>query len=341
MSDLSTMYGGSPNTASMMMGQNQYDDRQQKAATLQALMMKNQQDAALNPIEQQLAQGKVAAQAASLPGIQGQSQSLAAQGQVDSGTVQAKLTEKLSDIATHMGENGIKQMGQDAEKMQQVGVILSKYPAAAHKEIFHQFMQAHGGDSSNPLVQGLDQMPDDQFARAVGEIGTAMATTGTKFTQERTLQKDRTDSAASIQKAHDNSREEVARTQAEARKQVAEQKFRLAMTNAKIKPEEAIASILMIPEEDRTPDMWKSLNALEKHVYTSKALAANATTADVLGKDNPIAAAQKAADANSGHAAPTASSNDPAAFAKANGLPYDLSKFKYRMVNGKLQSAPK
>lgn len=341
MSDLAAMYGGSPNTASMMMGQNQFDDRNRKAAELQALFQQNQQAAAMDPLKQQMMQGQIATQQAQLPGQVGASQSLAAQGQFDQETGPAKIAAKFSAMADQMGEEGMKGLAREGEVYRTASAMMAKYPVAAHKQILAQFAQRYGSTNS-PILQNLMKVKDDELMKGLDELGTGMAMASEKFVTQRALNSDNNASRERQHKMDNEAKLEAERIKGDARKESA--KMRLKEAGA-LTPDKAIAKLEMVPEDERTPDEWKALQKLQAYMLTKAAAGANATTPGVLGMDSPMASAQKAAAAltpNQQAAAPQApAGGDISAIAKQQDLAYEPDKYHYRVVNGKLQRAPK
>lgn len=340
MSDLSTLFGASPNTAGMMMGQNQYDDRQQKAALLQQMLLKNQQDAAMNPLEQQFAQGRVDQQQAQLPGIKAHSDVLGMQRDQEMQLAPMKIAEQLEAMKGQIGESGFKRMAQDGERAGSIAAMAAKYPVAAHREIVAQAMKQYGADPNSPITKALQDQKDEDILPTLKVMSEGIALASGKFHQARTMNQDKLDSAERVHKADRESREKIAKMGADSRVDVAELRTKAAIKD--LTPDKAIAKLEMIPESERTEADNIALYKLTKYMLTKGAISANATTPTVLGQDTPIAAAGKAADSlQTPRTQASAKSDDIASAVSKAGWKYEPNKYHYRVVNGIAERAPK
>lgn len=332
---------GMPSMAAMNMGQGMAADREMAAQKLRAATMENDQSAVMNPLNAQFRRGQIDQQGAELPGIQGVSQSRAAQGSEDTQLLASKVAEKISNMQTQIGANGMQQMGQDAEKLLHAAQIIKQLPPAMQKQAFAKAMQQYGGSADNPMFKGLMQAPDAEFQKSAEALGQGMALSSSKFVQTQTAALSHQASQASISAADNTSREKIAQIQADSRKAVAETRLK---ATKHMSTDQAIAFLTMAP--DRTPAEEDQLIALRKQKLEERAAGANAVAPNVLGQDNPLMAAAKAAEAS--RTKPGTGHGDLdqhelfSKMAAAQKLPYDTSKFKYRIgPNGQLQSAPK
>ncbi len=351
MANLTNLFNsGAGATGSFFTGQEHVMDQEKAAATLQELMMKNEQTAAMNPLDLEAKRQSIAQSKAMLPGVEGQAKSLAAQGTFDQETLQSRLATKFSEVATQLGKDGVARLEQDGDRIRQFSAIASKYPPAAHKQIFEAVMQKTGGDPDGALIKQFSALPDDQFLPALSAVGNAMATAGSKFVQERTLKKDENDSQERVNKLNNDTKTETARIAAEARIAAANARSS-AMMKSLATPDKQIAYLEMIPEADRTPAEQNALFKLKEYMLTKAAAGANATTPAVLGQASPMQNASEAAKAmtppvvaqpqTQAPAAKPVAGGDFAALAKQQGLSYEPEKYHYRVNNGKLERKAK
>jgi hypothetical protein len=288
MSDLNGLFSnGAGATGSYFAGQNHASSLAQQQALTQGQLQLNEQRAAQAPLELQMKQAELAQSQAQLPGIVGQSKSLGAQGQYDEATVQPRITEKFSELAIKMGEDGVKRMEQDGDRMLKAASLLSKYPAAAHKQVLTKFIEQYGGGPDSPMLQAIQQVPDNQVLATLQAMGTGMATASSKFLRERTLKKDENDSQERINAANNGAKVQSAEISAQARVEAAEKKAQIMELSLSV--EKRIGALIQKP--NRTPEETEQLQKLQAYALSLKAAAAQQTTATVLGQQTPMDAA--------------------------------------------------
>lgn len=336
--DLGTMYqNGMGSLASSMAGRQIYDAQAMNAEDLRTKQMANDQSAVMNPLNAQFRQGEIARQGAELPGVQGQSASLKAKGDEDTQLLSAKVAEKLSTLATQVGNNGMVQMGQDAEKLSHAASIIGKYPSYLQKEMFIKAVKQYGGNVNSPMFQVLMQAPEAGFHTAATTLAQGMTIASQKYQQERALAAQTNTSHEGIAAGNNRTAIRVAEIHAASREAAA--KARASMIKH-MTSDQQLTALTAVPVDERTPEEQARILELSNQRIAEHTASANAVPATVLKVDTPQAAGQKTAAAI--HGAPKAATTDFESMAKQQNLPYDPSKFKYRIgPNGQLQSAPK
>lgn len=336
--DLATMYNhGMGASASYMGGQMFSADQAQQAEKLKAMQLENAQSSAMNPLNAQFRQGQVAQQAAELPGVQGQSQSLGAKGSEDQQVLTAKVAERLSGMSTQIGANGMQQMGQDGEKLSVVAQAVKTLPPALQKDAFVRGVQQYGGNVNSPMFQSLMQAPDEQFQVAADTLGKGMALAGQKYTQESTTHAATAASNERIHAANNAATVEAAKVAAQSRVQAAESRSKAAMNHMNV--DQKIAYLGSIPADERTPAEQASLVEFKTQRLQERAAGAPAVAPTMLDQKTPL---QAAADAARGNTPAPNNGPDFASIAKKQGQVYDPDHYIYKVDNsGTLLRKPK
>lgn len=337
MSDVNSLYAnGAGSLASLFAGQNQASSQAQAAANLAYTQQQTAHNSAMSPLEQQFKQAQLAQSQAQLPGIVGQSKSAAAQGEEDTQLLASKVATKLDAYKTQLGDNGMKRLADDGERLLQVSKIIEQYPPNMRKQAFQEAIKGYGGTADSPMIQGLLQAPDGEFLKAVDVVGQGMAMSGRKYLQESALKYSENQSQERVNTANNTSREKIAMAQIEGKLQVAEKKASTAMQY--MSPDKRFTWLNAIPEDQLTEDQRTEKNRLLKFILSAKAAGANGTTAQLLqGADiqTQQQTAEKTADTiappGKGSAPAQSAPTDIAAFAKSQGMPYDPDKFHYRI----------
>lgn len=356
---LNTMFqNGMPSMAAMQLGRQMPVDNQMMKEKLLEQQLQNQRTQVMNPLDammkqQQIEQTKqtIEQMKAQLPGIEGQSKSLSAQGDYDTQTLSSKIASQLSKVTTQMGEDGVKRMGQEGTRILQVSQALDQYPPALHKEVLAKTLSAYGGDPKSPMIQGIMQMPDAQVKASLEAMGKGMAMASADYMRESALHDKDNASREKVADLHAagqiysaqlgaDSRKSVAETQAEARMKAAEARAKAAMSQ--LSPDK---QIVLLENEKRNgtldADGEAELQRLKAHVYTTRAAGANALPAQMVGEKTPIQNAQAAA----GMAQPQASIGaepDLSKYMQEHGMPYEPDKYMYKLdpATGKVFKAP-
>lgn len=339
--DLGTMYqNGMGASASLLGGQMASSAQAQEAEKLKAMQLENAQSAVMNPLNAQFQQGRIAQQGAELPGIQGRSASAVAQGSEDMQTMTAKVAAKISAMSTQIGNDGMVQMGQDGEKLSHAAAIIANYPPHLQKPMFMKAVQQYGANTNSPMFQAVMQAPDDQFQTAVASLGKGMALAGQKYQQATATADAHSSSQEKIAKGHDDASRYSADKAAESRLGVAQAKAKAMVSTLGV--DKAIAHYEMIPPSVRTDEENQILVSLKTQQLQARAAGANAVAPTVLNQKTPLELAKEAAEGGQKKADTGHGDLDIAKLAAAQKLPYDPSKFIYRIgPNGQVQSKPK
>jgi predicted transposase YdaD len=107
--------------------------------------------------------------------------------------------------------------------------------------------------------------------------------------------------------------------------------------------DQQLTALTAVPPNERTPEEQARILELSQQRIAEKTASAPGVAPTILGQDTPQQTGQKtAAEIHGGTPKAAVSNSDIARMAKEQGLPYDESKFKYRIgPNGQVQSAPK
>lgn len=306
--DLNTMFqNGMGPYAALQAGRQVVADRQMGDANLRAKQLENEQTAAMNPLNQQFRQGQIAQQGAELPGIQGQSASLASQGQVDTATTSAKVAQRLSSLSNQVGVDGMEKMGREGAMALQASQALAQYPPALHKEVLPKLLAQYGMDPNSPMVAGILKMPDEMVQKSLSTLGSGMALASKDYLQKSALQTDDNKSKERIADTHAAATIYSAKIMAASREAAANARAG-AMKHMSV--DQAIA--MLETTADRSPEEDQQLVALKKQQLQARAAGAQAVAPTMLGQDTPLQAAAKAAgEPPASQAAPPAQSPTP------------------------------
>jgi hypothetical protein len=291
---------GMGNLAALQMGQQSGLDRQGMQADLMSKQLANQQTQqqinqadVMNPLNAQFMQGRLAAQQAELPGIVGQSQSTAAQGQYDTQVLGKKVAARLSQLGDQIGSDGMRKLGRTGEIAMQTAQILSQYPPALHKQLAPQIMQQFGVDPNDPVLKGVENMPDSEVVKSLATLGSGMSMASGDFLQKSALEAQRTAAQRDIATGNNETQLKVARMAADSRVQAAEK--RAASMYAKMTSDNKITYLeSKQAEEGLTDGEIQELKNLKSHVYTARAAGTNALPAQMTDQSTPIQNAQAA-----------------------------------------------
>lgn len=292
--DLATLFkNGMGSMAALQAGQMQGQASQAAELEQMYARQKMQQEAMMHPLNMQMKQGQIAQQQAELPGVVGQSQSHAVKGQLDQATAQTKLAEILSAGVTKLGEDGVKQMAMEGERLGQAAQLMLKAPPMMHKQILESYISKFGGDPNSPTIKHLLSLPDGQIAAAADTLSKSMALATGKQRQASALQAEDNSVKERIAKGHDQTQIKVAQIQAEARKQIAAERQNAVRH---MNMDQAITYLSGIPEDQRTPAEQAQLVQLSKQRLAERTASANAVPAQVMNMETPQARAQGTAE---------------------------------------------
>lgn len=112
--------------------------------------------------------------AAQLPGVVGNSQSLAAKGQLDASNLPNAIAEAKSNTLAKMSDNDAKMMTNMGGQISQFGAILNNIPAPARGAALTQFASKFNMDANSPLIKGLLEADPDKLPDVVKSMGGSM-----------------------------------------------------------------------------------------------------------------------------------------------------------------------
>lgn len=295
MGTLDTMFqNGMRASGAMALGQQLPVEQQTNQANLQSLQLANQQSQVMNPLNAQFMQGRIQGQdlanqttEAQLPGVQGQSQSLVAQGKYDNDTNAQRIAGRLSDIANQIGVNGVMKMGRDGAIASQVAVELAQYPPSHHKEALPKLIEQYGGDPNSPTFQGLMQMPDGDVAKAAATLGKGMTMASGEYMQKQALQSDELKNRASIAAGNNAATIEAAKISAASRVQAAEKRAEQMMSHMNTDQKMAFLSD-RIASGDATDGEKAQYQDLQNKKKEQRAAGINPLAANMTGTPTPV-----------------------------------------------------
>lgn len=293
---------GMKSTGSYALGQQLANDQQMNAAKLQEQQLANENAAVMNPLNQQFKQGQINEQQAQLPGLVGQSQTLASQGQVEAATTPYKIAQRISSLSNQIGVDKMQQMGREGQIASQAAEITKNYPPALHKEVYEKVYTQLGGDPNSPVLQGILKADDGNVVNIASTLGQGMALASHDYQQKLALQKDDNASKERIEDERAAAQIYTAKIAAESRKAAADAR---AKAMAKIPKTEDKIAILEEAEANgtATPEESDLLRRLKTHVYNEKTLAAPAVAPTVLNQETPTDRAKRLANGGSGQPA--------------------------------------
>ena len=147
---------------------------------------------------------------ARLPGIVGQSQTLAAQGQVDQETLPQTIAAQRSKLMGQMSDSDAKQMTNMGGQIAQFGSMLDSMPGPARMAAITQFASKFGMDANSPLIQGLAKTDPDKLPEIVKTMGTNMVQTSADYLKNQGLLQQKGVNAANTQQLKNQGAAEVA-----------------------------------------------------------------------------------------------------------------------------------
>lgn len=345
--DLSTMYqNGAGSVASFYGGQQQGADQAQQAEKLRAMQLENAQSATMNPLNAQFRQGQVTQQAAELPGVVGQSQSLGAKGSEDMQLLAGKVATQFSNMSTQMSSNGAQQMTQDAEKLTQASQVMKQYPPAMQKEVLSKFVQQYGGNVNTPMFQGLMQAPDEMIQPATEALGRGMAMAGTKFIQDSATASAHGQVQKDVAAGNNKTSVDVATIAADSRVKAAE--TRATAMGDKV---DVLQKLLKVPMANRDAEWNAQYESAMSSLTTLKAATGGDLAAAMIGGGKPMTTSERTSDTvhkvttmnNGAPTAAPASKSDFENMAKQTWPNDDPSKYVYSINpdTGRIRRMPK
>lgn len=332
-SDLQTLFNNNMGSfAAIQAGQLQ--GQQQQAADLEAekqkqeiqrMLLANQQSKAMNPLDQMFRQQQVEQMKAQTPGLEAQSGMLQSQNRVQQGTETQQMAAKLSQLSTQIGEEGMKQMGTDGQKLVQASAMLSGVPPLMMPAALKKVISQYGLKEDNPLVAPLLQTQPENIVPALKKVGESMAMASSQYISQAALAKQAEDARMAQLKEQNKSQEkiaggnnstalEVARMNNSARLEAAKAAAaaRQAVQNTKMTTDQKIAALTSIPEAEKTDDDRRQLYELSQQRLAERSAGANGLPAQMVGATTPQQAAAQSS--------PFAQGQQPVATKPAGGL---------------------
>lgn len=272
MDSLSLMYQmGLKNQAAYALPQQLQNEQALQAQSVRGATLANDQSQAMNPLNQMYRQGEINQQGATLantqaqlPGVVGQSQSLASQGAIDQATQQGKIDVKNSDNKNQIGVNQAQTLAREGQVASMTAQALSQFPPALHKEAAAEIMKQYGVTEDSPLYHVLAQLPPEKVAAGLSHIGDGMVKTSAEYIKSMALQESKNRNDVQTTGMNNSTSLGVARINADARVQAAEARAQLMFNTMDINKKitylsDAVAQGVASPAEE------KELNDLKNH----------------------------------------------------------------------------
>ena len=111
---------------------------------------------------------------ARIPGIQGQSASLQAKGQVDSANIDQAIQATRSDLMAKMTGNDAKMMTDFGGQLGQFGAMLGQVPPPARAAAVAQYAARFGMNQDSPILQGLLKTDPEKLPDVIKTMGSSM-----------------------------------------------------------------------------------------------------------------------------------------------------------------------
>lgn len=327
MDSLSLMYQmGLKNQAAYALPQQLQNDQQIAAQKLRADTLANDQSQAMNPLDQMFKQGQINQQGANLattqaqlPGVVGQSQSLASQGAIDQATQDSKIDVKNSDNKNQMGVNQAQTLAREGQVASMTAQALSQFPPALHKEAAAEIMKQYGVTEDSPLYHVLGQLPPNKVAAGLSHIGDGMVKTSAEYIKSMALQESKNRNDVQTTGMNNSTSLGVANITAGARIQAAEARAQMMYNTMDINKKITYLSDA-VAQGVATPAEKKELNDLKNHQRQVSAARVPTLPNRIMGAPTQIESVT-APDPD-----PAQPQDDPAATIQPNQLQIDHLK---------------
>lgn len=297
--DLNTLFqNGMGSFASVQAGSQLAQDEQaqaQKAEMQKQLMqeqvLKNQQTAAMNPLDQMFRQGQVQQQQAQLPGIQAQSDMAGSQARVQQGQEASQIAATIAKNQDQIGEYGMKEMKRAGEIARQSAAILRTVPVMQRPAALQEIIQQYGANGNSRFMQSFLKMDPNKMPDMIDQTGQGMAMASDNYITEIAKQKSvnethiqtaKIGAGATLGAAQisANSRLEAAKAAGEARMKVA---------SAKMSTDQKLATLTSIPSDQMTQDDIRQINELREQRIRENQARTPTLPYDMTGKPAPMA----------------------------------------------------
>ncbi len=296
-------------------GQQRDLDQAKEQQLIQQYQLQNQQSQIMTPLLAQHQQGLNDTLQAQLSGVQGQSASQLAKGQVDTAGVGDNISEHHSKVMTQLDADQLSQMKSMGEKFSQAGAYLASIPStttpAGNTRIIaaQQIAQQYGMQPDSPQYQSLMSTDPEKLPGVLQNLGKQMSLSSGDFLQKRAMEQDRTKALMDNAKTAADSREEVARINHE--NDLKKYGSKLSITLAQLSPEKRLGYLQSIKPDGSDPDqyaIWEGQMAdMAKMVnFANQSKAASLNPALVAGAEIPTNASNLQSYTNQPNPAGTA-----------------------------------
>lgn len=245
---------------------------------------------------------------ARLPGIQGQSASLQAKGQVDSANVEQAIQAGRSDLMAKMTGNDAKMMTDFGGQLGQFGAMLDRVPAPARAAAVSQYAARFGMGQDSPILQGLLKTDPEKLPEIIRTMGSSMVQMSSDYIKSSGLLGIKGQNAAQVAGINANSRADVAKMRADSAELVAnlnnesQEKRAAAANQLKVflqnnkarSPGQLVAQLMQQYQESKDPEDLQRLSqaidvaqAVSQNPALTKLYQDQAVAGSVLGSSMP------------------------------------------------------
>lgn len=319
-------------TATQTMRQDDLNNDKTLADIMKMRQAYQQQDQ-MNPMlldQQRLANQTTQAQ---LPGVVGNSQSLAARGQVDQAGVPDNIATNASNSRLKLDSNRVEMMQNYGQKMSLLGATMQNQPAVVRAAMMHEQLPKMGIDPDSEDGKYVMSMTPEQLALT----GKQMSLVAAKHQQEMDKEQSQRASAERVAAGNNATSIRVAEIGANAKITAAQAK---QAAYAEKDPVAKMTKLSQVPQDQRD-DQWQQQwgEALNMVAYAGQSKTPQLAPSVMNGQPVPTLDAQRQGLAGSAPQSPEATVQSAAT--KAWGA-YEPSKYDYRIgPNGNLQRKAK
>lgn len=318
--------------------------------------LSNQKEALFNDRYQQMTPLEVTHQdlanqetQARIPGVQGQSASLQAQGQVDQAMAPTKIAVGQSTGQVNMDDNQVKLLSNYGQKLGMAGRMIDQLQAGpATPSVLPNVLSKVGLSPDDPIVQKVmehgGQVPVQNLGKYLSNVGDGMATASADYIQKRLLQASQQDSQERIHAGNNAATIQAATISAQGRVDAAKARVEAIKRDAKT-PTELITRLLQVDPSERGDDWYRAYTeanaaakaeSIRKQQQVAPSMLNNSAVPTV---DTANAEAEAAARARSSSPAPVTQQPTTGLTkeqVEAHGGVYEPG-YEYALINGQLK----
>lgn len=188
-SSLQDLYKAAPGVAAFMTGQQRAQEMQASQLANQSAELKNQNDAAMNPLNQQFRQGEINQQGETLRGTQITNDTNALTLDSKQQTHDLAVKAEKSKLLGQIGDDQVKELGRYGQIAGNLSAYLEAVPPMFRKQKALEALQQSGIDANSPIVQQLLSTSPDQMPKAFAGISTRMTQLSSQYITEMEKQK--------------------------------------------------------------------------------------------------------------------------------------------------------